>query len=208
MIKLFRKTKQSYWNNLDIPAKIFFKIIDASDLSLLGNAPKIILEKAWDEIIDEYYTVSKNTKIKAYLDKQTKVKLLELKIHKIRECVFALMRVIPGELIEEKKIIQEALKKLDVKYDYTKNTVEQCHRIIKSDLGILRNQLNMILSSIPEQKEKVIKVFEEDLSQIMRVLGFSIPADLSMYLFLSHANTAKEISEANKKSITKSKNGK
>lgn len=199
MIKLFRKSKVIYWNNLDIPAKVFFKFIDTSDYKLLGSADKPLLEKAWDSIMDEYYLVSKNEKIKSFLDKQTKIKLLDLKIHKIRECIYALMYVVPGECVEEKKTIQEALKKLDVKYDIEKNTVDECHRILKSNIGILKNQLNMLLSAMPAQKEKIHKVFEEDLSQIMRVLGFSIPVDLSMYLFLSHVNSAKEISEANKK---------
>lgn len=208
MIKLFRKSKPLvYWNDLEIPAKIFFKYIDTSEDSLLGTAPKQLIEKAWDNIIDEYYLISKNEKIKSALDKQTKIRLLELKIQKVRDCIYALMYVVPGEMIEEKKSIQESLKKLGVKYDISKNTIDECHRILKSDIGILKNQLNMILAGIPAQKEKVKKVFEEDLSQIMRVLGFSIPADLSMYLFLSHVQTAKEISEANKKSISK-KNGK
>jgi len=192
------------YNNLEIPAKMFFKIIDTSDLSLLGEDSAENQQKSWNNIFDEYFELSGNKKIKSAMDKNFKLAFLELKIRKIKDCIHALMYIIPYECIQEKQTIQGALKSLSVKYDPSKNTIDECSRILKSDIGMLKNQINIILSGIPKSKESIKRTFEDDMSSIMRVLGFSVPIDISMYLYLSHLKTVKSISESSNK---KQKNG-
>lgn len=191
------------YTNLEIPAKLFFNIIDTSNYEVLGGENDEENAILWNSIFDEYYLLSENIKIRSIMDKQFKISIIELKIQKIKDCIYSLMYVIPPELIEEKKIIKSALKELGVKYDIDKDTVDQCHRMLKSDIGILNNQLSMLSASLPIKKEEVKRTFEDDLSSIMRVLGFSVPVDISMYLYLSHLKTVKNISESNK-----NKNGK
>lgn len=192
------------YTNLEIPAKTFFKIIDTNDLSLMGEDTPENLLNAWNIIFDEYYLISGNKKIKSAMDKRFKTAYLNLKIRLIKDCIHALMYVIPHENIEEKKIIQGSLKALNVKYDYNKNTIDECHRMLKSDIGIIKNQLNMIAVDIKAKDESIQRTFEDDLSSIMKILGFSVPVDLSMYLYLSHLKTVKAISESSKK---QNKNG-
>lgn len=192
------------WNDLEIPAKLYFKIIDTNDLSLLGGETTEEREQAWSKIVDEDYLVTKNTKIKSYLDRQCKIAVMELHIQAVRDHLYLLTSLSLTE--SNKKELAESLKELGVKIDVSKNIIDECHRVLKSDLGIMKNKLNMLISSEPKKQEHIKRSFESDLVAVENVLMRPLPDNVSLIYFREATKSAKEKSEANKKSVKR--NGK
>jgi len=192
------------WDSAEIPAKIYFKIIETNDLSLLGGENDEQREKAWSKIVDEDFEISENSKIKQYLDRQCKTEYLRLNIQAIKDNMQVLLYTPTSE--SQKEELATILKELGVKIDIKKDIVEECHRVLKSDLGIMKNKLNMLIASEPKKQESIKRTFESDLVAVENILMRPLPDNVSLIYFREAVKSAKQKSEANKKSMRK--NGK
>jgi len=192
------------WDSAEIPAKLYFKIIETNDLSLLGGENEEQREKAWSKIVDEDFEISENSKIKQYLDRQCKTEYLRLNIQAIKDNMQVLLYTPTSE--SQKEELATILKELGVKIDIKKDIVEECHRVLKSDLGIMKNKLNMLIASEPKKQESIKRTFESDLVAVENILMRPLPDNVSLIYFREAVKSAKQKSEANKKSMRK--NGK
>jgi len=192
------------WDSAEIPAKIYFKIIETNDLSLLGGESDEQREKAWSKIVDEDFEISENSKIKQYLDRQCKTEHLKLQIQAIKDNMQVLLYTTTSE--SQKEELATILKELGVKIDIKKDIVEECHRVLKSDLGIMKNKLNRLIASEPKKQESIKRTFESDLVAVENILMRPLPDNVSLIYFREAVKSAKQKSEANKKSMRK--NGK
>jgi len=192
------------WDSAEIPAKLYFKIIETNDLSLLGGESDEQREKAWSKIVDEDFDISENSKIKQYLDRQCKTEYLRLNIQAIKDNMQVLLYTPTSE--SQKEELATILKELGVKIDIKKDIVEECHRVLKSDLGIMKNKLNMLIASEPKKQESIKRTFESDLVAVENILMRPLPDNVSLIYFREAVKSAKQKSEANKKSMRK--NGK
>ena len=106
----------------------------------------------------------------------------------------------------QKEELATILKELGVKIDIKKDIVEECHRVLKSDLGIMKNKLNRLIASEPKKQESIKRTFESDLVAVENILMRPLPDNVSLIYFREAVKSAKQKSEANKKSMRK--NGK
>lgn len=192
------------WQDAEIPAKLYFKILDSNDFTLLGEGTNEEREKAWSKIVDEDFEITNNQKVKSYLDKRCKIEALKLHIQAIKDQIYVLVYMPLTDKMKSE--CSENLKILGCKYDIEKDIVDECHRIMKSNIGILKNQLNMLEDTVIKKSEGIKKSFEADLVAIENVLMRPLHTDVTLRYFREASKSAKSKSEANQK-LSK-KNGK
>lgn len=210
MIKRLFKRKRAksviYWDNCDIPARLFFNIINDGDYSVLGNAPDEELEAAFDKIFDEYVDIDENEKVTDWYKKRAKVAMIEAKITIIT--VF-LHHIVYSPLTKEERIefINEinSVDGVRVNFSLDKPILDEVQRVQNVVLGSLKNQLNAELGTDKKQQEAVKNEYEKRVVNIENVLERSIDYNCSLRLFIQYEKSAIERSNEIKK--LRSKNG-
>lgn len=200
------------YKDCDIPAKLFFKIINTGDYSLLGKGNNKQREKAFDDIMDEFYVLDNNQRIGNLYKKRVKIAMLQLKIQFITDLLIVLTRT-PLKNNERSQII-DALNGIDgVKINFLKSNdinilQAEVLRVQRSVLGSLNNQLKIEEST--EQKavseEKTVIKFEAELVRLSRVIGFQINPEITLREFVAYKASA--IETVNQQKKQQSKNGK
>lgn len=208
-MRLFAKPKKQpelipLWDSADIPAKTYFKIIETDNLLLLGGNSDEERENAWSKIVDEDFEITQNTKVKTYLDKRCKIEALNLHIQAIKDNMYVIVYLPITEAIKE-EVIRNLLD-LGCKWENEKGIIDNCHRIAKSNIAILSNQVKILQDTVKQKSESIKSTFESDLVAIENVLMRPISEDVSLRYFREATKSAKAKSEANQK-ITQ-KNGK
>ena len=86
----------------NIPAKIYFKIIETGNLSLLSNEslPNNQLQTIWNKIESDYNAVFPNKEINRVIDVSKNIESLEAKYRSIKHAVYCLKLSKDDELIE------------------------------------------------------------------------------------------------------------
>jgi len=133
-----------------------------------------------------------------------KIEAIKLHIQAIKDQIYILVYLPLTEPMRKDCI--DNLKILGCKYDNTKDVIEECHKIMRSTVGIMKNQLNMLESTVNKKSENIRRSFEADLVAIENVLMRPLPNDVSLRYFREATKSAKLKSEANQKSMRK--NGK
>lgn len=192
------------WDSADIPAKLYFKILETDDFTLLGGNSEEERDLAWSKIVDEDFEITKNTKVKTYLDKRCKIEALKLHIQAIKDNMYVLIYLPLTQTLKDDLISN--LSELGCKWEDDKDIIDNCHRIAKSNIAILSNQVKIIEDAVSKKGTNIKTSFEADLVSIENVLMRPISENVSLRYFREATKSAKAKSEANQK-IT-SKNGK
>lgn len=153
------KKAELYTRCNQLPVHNFNEAATNNDLNYLKvNKNDIVsdieLEKAWLEILDEYFTISKNTQGFSILKKKTNLIFLENKLH-----VFEALQICLS-----KNINVDAELKM---YRTDKN-------IIKIHIGMIKNDINRISKTLPsEENAKDETEFDRSLA-VLSQAGFKI----------------------------------
>lgn len=210
MIKRLFKRKRAkhiiHWDNCDIPARLFFNIINDGDYSVLGTAPVDELESVFDKIFDEYIELDENQQVTEWYKKRAKVAMIEAKITII---TILLHHIVYSPLTKEERIefINEinSVDGVRVNFSLDKPILDEVQRVQNVVLGSLKNQLNAELSTEKKQQEAVKNEYEKRVVNIENVLERSIDYNCSLRLFIQYEKSAIERSNEIKK--LRSKNG-
>lgn len=193
------KKKRILWKDGNIPASIFFEILNTGNLSLLGNAPDDELEKVFDGIFDEYVQIDNNEKIIIWYQKKHKKSLLQSKISAAESILYSItyMPLKRDERIELIDLLN-SIDGLRAKFDNDKPIIEEIHRIHTVVLGGLRNELRFLEATERQQEKTTTYYFEKDLVNIQNVLGYNLPDTMSLRKFILLKKSAQEKINAQK----------
>lgn len=167
-ILLFRifnfKAMPKYHSIDNIPAKVFFQILESNDFQLLKPKPKEKdLEKIFLQIYDDFFVQSENHQAKAYLEtrsnfyyKKQKVEMLiKLMQFYVANQTTVLMR---SEMAEVLKV------SYGLHFDPNGDVLDQVHKIMTFDVPIMKNELVFLETQLNELSKgggKEVKFFDQ-----------------------------------------------
>ena len=183
MINFFKKAK--YWNNLEIPAKLFFERMAEDDNNLLiiqGKPKSKHLDQAWDDIFDMFFKEKKSLELGLILKTQTAIALLHYRIEMYDMFIQVMyITLFNPEII--KKWIGE-LKKVKLRVDEKKPIREEIIRIQKYTIPQLVTDLELEIENLKKLTQGEKAKFYEMLAAIST--NFHIPESISLAMFLGY----------------------
>lgn len=217
-LKAFKKKVKSQltpiskcWNNCDIPAKLFYKIIETNDHSLLtieGNPDKTQLNNAWRSIYDEFFTIKNDGKLKLVLKSQIQVIKLEFKIQTIKNILYAISTT-PLTKDERIKLI-EGVNSIGLNIDVEKYKLEvgkkselflkgEIIRVNKTVLPHLINRLNLEKGNYDNltEKKEIVSSFEDNCVNIENALNRSVDDKMTLRKYLAYEKSVIKLSKRN-----------
>lgn len=216
MIKKLFKRKRSaikheiYWNNCDIPAKLFYnEVVAKSNLSVLGNAPMPELKKAFSDIIDELFEIENNNDLREALKKREKVSYLYSVIATIEAVLHAIVYLYQTHEEREKQIaLLNTIEYVKIRFKTgltdENDILDEVKRVQNVVIGSLKNKIHETKGEEKESTEKTTATFERDLVSISMLMEFTLPDNISLRMFAEYKKAAQERIKAMKKH----KNGK
>lgn len=173
--------KYNHVNN--IPAKLFFDILQNKDFELLEpneselkeieellksiGTEKVLknpLEECFGSIYDDYFVQSENPKAKEFLELRQTIFFMEHKIKSIVQVLdFLLFNDTPKEI---RIILLQALIDIGVNIDLENSFIEEVKNILQVELGIIYNDVNlakMDLENMNTQSQESVFNFYEHL---------------------------------------------
>lgn len=187
------------YTDLDIPAKLFFKVIETNDYSLLGHSTEAENKQAFEQIFDEYHEITNSGRVKNDIELRKQIALINYKIE-ILEITLHILLNFPMKESQRLEII-ENLKSIEVKIEPSENMVEQIERIAQTKLGSLKTKLNILIDRYEKQsnKKEVKNTFEKLIVNIENVLNRSIDENISMRKYLALQESCNEKIKQSKK---------
>lgn len=198
MIKLFRRNKILY-NNCYIPAKLFFDELMQGNINVLGKGTPEQLHTAYMSIVDEYCELDNNRRMLDWFTKQNKISKIQRAISDVTAC----LRPIKYICVTEEQFLRaitviNSIEYPKVKFDVKKPLVDEITRVERSVIGILNNELNMLLSDDVKTKEKIKKEFFKRLVSVQNAIGRNLDEDITLRKFIFEEKAAIEKCKPNK----------
>lgn len=180
------------YTDLDIPAKLFFKILDTNDYSLLGFDTEAENKQAFEQIFDEYHTLTQSGKLKNDIELKKQIALLNYKIEVIETTLYVLLNF-PMTKDQRQDIIVN-LHSIGVTITPENNMVEQINKIAEVSIGSMKTKLKILVDQYDKRsKTKEVKTtFEKMLVNIENVLNRTIDETITMRKFLALQESANE----------------
>lgn len=199
-VKYQRGRKYSLWHNLDIPAKLFYRISHEINYNLLiikGKPPKKQLQKAWFGIIDSVFEYRKDGRSRNIQSKQVQIALLNYKIEAIKAIIGVLYHILLTE--KQQKDVINSLKRVGI---YLKNSSqEQIKRVLQRDLKAYKTKLKIEIDRLKEMMKPLNKdvVYEQTCLSLSLAIGLKLDINMTLGEFLAAENIAKEITNTRRK---------
>lgn len=168
-----------YSNINNIPAKVFFEILDTKNYQLLKPKPKEKgLEQVFISIYDEYFLQSENPEANRYLELVKNVAFLEYKIAMIKSTLGFLyystttrqMRVDYLEALQIGTGIE-----INVDVDFS----DEVKRILTENIGWLNNDLNF---DKLELEQMLAKSKGKQINYIQRVIDLAVASPQNLVI--------------------------
>jgi len=187
-----------------IPAKTFFSILQSKNYQDLKPKPKEQgLEQVFISIYDDFFIKSDNHEAKEYLRVTKEIAFLEYKIANLKQ---ALHFYFYNQTTEEMRL--DFIKALKVGYgiiiDATKPFIEEVHRVLTTEIGIINNDLSIARIEFEAMtKKSQSKGFDyyEQIGALSNVLtGNSLlKEDMTLAVYVSLEKLAQKVVEQQKK---------
>lgn len=194
--------KQHIWQDCNIPAKLFFKVINTGDYTLLGKGKPNVLEQSFYKILDEFCVIDDNKAIIEAYQKSAKAMVTRLQIALIKEYLYHLTFVKMSKDVQDMFIDKlNSISGVVIEFSKVKPLFEEINRVETKVIGRLINQMNIDEADSDKGKKKAESNFYDELVNIINVLDMSnVNEDISLYLFISLKKQARAKIEAIKKS--------
>lgn len=174
------------YETCDIPAKLFFEIVDKADYSLLGFKTDADNQKAFDKIYDEYFELTQSPRAKKDFEMRLQISALH---HKITVLDTTLNFIVNFPMTVQHRLeIIDLLAEIGVKIDKEKDLVEQVNAIKHRVVGSLNNKLKIQLSYFEKlQKKNNTKItYEQMVANIEDVLGRNLDDLMTLRKFVAY----------------------
>ena len=198
------KKKPKYWQDGRIPAELFFEILSERDYQLLmikGRISPKKLEKAWDDIFDEFFLLRDDPKLRIMMRLQESIRKIKHKIEVVNNVLKVLMILdLPKEMLIQ---VCDSLKKIRIVIDPETSIPKQIKNIQEFRLAHLETELKIEKDKLKGMSKDQKTTYEEGLVSIENVLGRPTGENLTLrkYCALEKSSKAKskQLDKLNKK---------
>jgi hypothetical protein len=193
----------SKYNSIEnIPAKLFFEVLNTRDYTLLGaEQENEDLEAIFTEIYDDFFVKINNPQAKMYLEMTWKVNFLSYKIETIRQVMHFLWY---ENVIEEHRLkILDALEKgCSIYVDKSAKFADEVLRVLQVECGIIENDLTMatleLKNTFGKQEEGKFDFYKTIVS-LSNIHNRNIEDNIVLAMYVAIENSAKDIIKSQKK---------
>jgi len=207
-----KKTAQ-IWHNTKMPADLFFEILDSENLKLLvkdipenkglKKPKKKELQKAWDNIFDEFYEYSDNPKLRLILKVK---KTILIKTRRLTIIKLAIENLAYASLPEENFVkIVEGLRKMRIKIDLKKPRREEILRVLKVDLAQLETDIEIEKDNLSNLTKGEKRTFEENCVSLEDA-GYQVAETVTLRKYMAYIKAAIVKSNKQKKNARREVN--
>lgn len=191
------------YNSIEnIPAKLFFEVLNTRDYTLLvAEQENEDLEAIFTEIYDDFFVKINNPQAKMYLEMTWKVNFLSYKIETIRQVMHFLYY---ENVIEEHRLkILDALEKgCGIYVDKSAKFADEVLRVLQVECGIIENDLTMatleLKNTFGKQEEGKFDFYKTIVS-LSNVHNRNIEDNIVLAMYVAIENSAKDIIKSQKK---------
>ena len=191
------------YNSIEnIPAKLFFEVLNTRDYTLLvAEQENEDLEAIFTEIYDDFFVKINNPQAKMYLEMTWKVNFLSYKIETIRQVMHFLYY---ENVIEEHRLkILDALEKgCGIYVDKSAKFADEVLRVLQVECGIIENDLTMatleLKNTFGKQEEGKFDFYKTIVS-LSNIHNRNIEDNIVLAMYVAIENSAKDIIKSQKK---------
>jgi hypothetical protein len=191
------------YNSIEnIPAKLFFEVLNTRDYTLLvAEQENEDLEAIFTEIYDDFFVKINNPQAKMYLEMTWKVNFLSYKIETIRQVMHFLWY---ENVIEEHRLkILDALEKgCGIYVDKSAKFADEVLRVLQVECGIIENDLTMatleLKNTFGKQEEGKFDFYKTIVS-LSNIHNRNIEDNIVLAMYVAIENSAKDIIKSQKK---------
>ena len=210
-MRLFKKkVKAEYWEDLMIPASLFFYNLGKDDLSYLtisGKPTEEQLTKAYDAIYDAYFDKRASKKSRILLQTRNKIAVLILKIETVKTIIkFAVEYPLTDDLRDQ---LIKGLIKAGVRIKDKESTKDVIIKVTEQYLPSWDTELKIEKGNLKDEEEKEVISYEKSLETISDIKNRHYPDDMSLKRFLEAEKSAFDLNKKRAQEQLKNKrNGK
>lgn len=157
------------YSSLDVPAKVFYKVLSTGDVSLLGHESEQENTEAFDIIYDLYFSEVNNAFMKVMMKSRNRLVFLNYKITVLSNAINFIATT--PLTTEDAKPLRDALLKMGVQLN--QNSINQ-------QIGILRNEILAEENAVKEFNKGEKSSFEARIVWMENVLGRSIDDNITL----------------------------
>ena len=184
-----KKQNIKYYNSLDVPAKLFFDILDEFNLEKLvieGNPSKEDLESAWSNIFDEYFKEVDEYNLKIYLKINKNISLLNYKITAYQKHIFLLLNTRFSK--EQEDLYYKELSKIKLRIKKGESKLQFCDRVLKTIIPSLQTQIELEKHNLEEITKGKKQSFQSKLRSIEKIteLNYRIDSNITLAEYISY----------------------
>ena len=191
------------YNSIEnIPAKLFFDVLQSKDYSLLiSTEENEDLEAIFTSIYDDFFVKIDNPQAKMYLEMTWKVNFLSYKIETIRQVIHFLWY---ENVIEEHRLkLLNALEKgCGIYIDKSAKFADEVLRVLQVECGVIENDLTMATLELQNTfgKQGTDKFdFYKTIVGLSNIHNRNIEDNIVLAMYVAIENSAKDIIKSQKK---------
>lgn len=193
-MRLFRKKRTAeFWNDLSIPARLFFEIIETDNKSKLvksgdGLMPKKKqLEQAWSDIYDKYFEMMNDSKMRLIIKIKKKIIMLH---SKIEVATMVLSAVATQPMTNEHRVmLLEKLNSLNLNIDVKNDHKVEILKALKVTIAGLVNLRELEIDNLKNITKEVKRTFDDNCV-IIEEFGYTVDEHVSLSRYISYEKAA------------------
>lgn len=191
----------------NIPAKLFFDILQEKDFSLLEEYNEDEdLEEVFSSIYDDYFTKSNNEQSKRFLELRQQIEFMSYKIKSIVQVLdFLIFNTTTEEIRKE---ILEALISIGINVNLENIFLDEVKNVLQTEIGILQNDLSFLqieLDNIQKDNKDSVFSFYESLINLETAHERTLDDNMVLAKFIEYEKLAIKKSEMLKQKLAKNK---
>lgn len=180
------------WYNGEIPARLFFEILETSNLTLLkkteGKAKKGALSTNWAKIYDEYFLLKGDMKLANIINTQVEIAKLVRSIEVVRQALYAICTVqFDDDGVME---IITKIRKLGFEFD-EKKLMDSVVSILNHQIPSLETRIEIEKDNLKSLTDSVAATFE-DSCVALEGWGYKIDEDCSLRRYVAYEKAVKQ----------------